>query len=191
VHTDASVNKRFKSTMRATGQLCGADEKLQEFPAIASALLKYKKHEWVIIAFEKDKQIRYLWINKGFDNQSASVSIGLEAMAGFPANGRFSSVLMFHNHPNSNPRFYSCSKASPADLQATEAFSRLLETKGINHIAFVCERGDFFKYFENYSRAFFPLKSYVRIISNIDRTVPGNNYRLHKELRRTRVKEFI
>ena len=39
--------------MRADGRFYKIEERLFEFPALATGLLKYKKHEWIIIAFER------------------------------------------------------------------------------------------------------------------------------------------
>ena len=52
-----SANKNFKKIMNPNGKIYQINESLFEFPSIAAALLKYKKHEWIIIAFEKNKNI--------------------------------------------------------------------------------------------------------------------------------------
>ena len=49
-----NVNKEFKN-MRADGRFYKIEERLFEF-LLAAGLLKYKKHEWIIIAFEKEKR---------------------------------------------------------------------------------------------------------------------------------------
>jgi hypothetical protein len=48
-----SVDKTFKKNMNPNGMFYEIDENLYSFPSIAAGLLKYKKHEWIIIAFEK------------------------------------------------------------------------------------------------------------------------------------------
>jgi len=52
-----NVDKEFKKQMNPNGTFYRINEGLFEFPSIAAALLKYKKHEWIIIAFEKHKKI--------------------------------------------------------------------------------------------------------------------------------------
>jgi hypothetical protein len=184
------VNREFKSSMHAKGKFYKVSVPLSELPAYAAALLKGKKHEWIIIAFEKSSRIEYLWINKGFDNQSASILISVDNVADFAIKDSFSTVLMFHNHPNSNPNQYSYSQASPTDLRTADLYSSTLAAIGISHIAFVCERGMFFKYFSNYSDTFMPVNGYIQVISCIDNSIPANNYHLHKELRRHRNIQF-
>jgi len=53
----SQVNKEFKSALNKSGQFYNCDETLSNFPGIAAALLKGKKHEWVIFAFAKNKKV--------------------------------------------------------------------------------------------------------------------------------------
>src|SRR5579862_7462384 len=62
------VNQEFKKKMNPNGKFYPRDDKLYEFPSIAAGLLKGKKHEWIIIAFEKYKAVNAICINKGNDN---------------------------------------------------------------------------------------------------------------------------
>jgi len=48
-----AANKNFKKRMNPNGKFYEIDHDLHSFPSIAAALLKYKKHEWIIISFEK------------------------------------------------------------------------------------------------------------------------------------------
>src|SRR3989337_2717415 len=45
------VNKELKSALNKRGQFYNCNETLSNGPGIVSALLKGKKHEWVIFAF--------------------------------------------------------------------------------------------------------------------------------------------
>ena len=49
--SESVVNKSFKSGMDTAGKYYHVNERLTSFPSTAAALLKYKKHEWVIIGF--------------------------------------------------------------------------------------------------------------------------------------------
>ena len=73
-----SVDKNFKSNMNSEGmfyRFTKKTEDLHTFPSVVSALLKYKKHEWVVIGFEKEKQIDLMWINKGNNNKNVNPKI--------------------------------------------------------------------------------------------------------------------
>ena len=63
-----SVNKNFKKSMNPNGKFYQISEDLYTFPSLSAGLLKYKKHEWIIISFEKDRKISLIWLNKGFDS---------------------------------------------------------------------------------------------------------------------------
>jgi len=69
---EITVNKEFKKRMNPNGAFYVINKSFFEFPAMAAALLKYKKHEWIIIAFEKDQKIDLVWLNKGFDRSGVS-----------------------------------------------------------------------------------------------------------------------
>ena len=86
--------------MRSDGRFYKIEERLFEFPALAAGLLKYKKHEWIIIAFEKEKRVELIWLNKGKDNKSVSWFLSASEIVETAKQHSFSSVLVFHNHPN-------------------------------------------------------------------------------------------
>ena len=52
--SEYNVDKRFKKNMAANGSFYNIDIRLRDFPATVAALLKYKKHEWAIVAFERN-----------------------------------------------------------------------------------------------------------------------------------------
>lgn len=186
VNVEMTVDKNFKSKMIASGGFFNINEKLSEIPALSAALLKSKKHEWILIAFEKNQEIKYLWMNKGLDNKSAKLLINSDEIVRFAESQSSSTVLMFHNHPNSNPNLYNHTNASQTDMNTADHISSLLSIKDVNHIAFVCERGRFYRYFYNYTNSFFPIEGYIDTVYCMDNTDKKINYRLHKELRRLR-----
>ena len=67
--------------MNPNGKLYRINEPLFVFPSIAAALLKYKKHEWIVIAFEKEKKISSAWLNKGFDRSGVSPYLSVQDIA--------------------------------------------------------------------------------------------------------------
>lgn len=78
--SEFNIDKEFKERMNPNGKLYRINETLFVFPSIASALLKYKKHEWIIISFEKKKKIDSIWLNKGFDRSGVSPYISVQAL---------------------------------------------------------------------------------------------------------------
>ena len=182
---EMNVDKNFKSRMNANGKIYRMDESLNKFPAIAAALLKYKKHEWLIVAFERSKRIEYIWVNKGFNSSNVTLFWPHNDIAKFCVDNDISTALMFHNHPNSNPNYYNCTQASHTDIISAESFSRILQEQGINLIEFVCERGNHYRYYYNYVDSFKARVEYIPEIMICNGVDKKGNYSLHKEIRRT------
>lgn len=180
------ANTEFKSKMKSSGKLYSVDENLSEMPDLAAALLKHKKHEWVILAFEANQKIKCIWLNKGRDKTSVRIFLSNEEIMNFSAENQISTVLCFHNHPNSNPQYYICSKPSQADLDSATNSFNILKNAGINLIEFVCERGKHYNYYYGISDLFLPSVVFENQIECENNKGDKENYKLHKELRRSK-----
>jgi len=178
---ETTVDKQFKSNMNAAGKYYKVDEKLVSFPAEAAALLKYKKHEWAIIAFENDQKISLIWCNKGFDNSSVSINLSLQTILQISSTKKVNSVLSFHNHPNSNPQYYRTNSPSERDNISAKQWSEILTKNDINLLEFVCERGIHYEYYRSISDKFIPLENFVASISEINGKAKYSNLKLHIE----------
>jgi hypothetical protein len=138
---ERSVNADFKKSLNPRGKFYRVELPLYSTASTAAGLLKYKKHEWIVIAFEKGKQVGHLWVNKGHNNSSASIYLSLDEALDTVIRNGYSSVLMFHNHPNSNPGRYNCTQASKADMDSASHWAAALNFGGVNLVDYVCERG--------------------------------------------------
>lgn len=176
-----NVDKEFKKRMNPNGKLYRINEDLFEFPSTAAALLKYKKHEWIIIAFEKKKIIDSIWLNKGFDRSGVSPYLSIENIAKIAKTGNRTSILIFHNHPNTNPNYYDCSNPSNKDLDSANEFAQVLNLNGINLVEFICERGIHYEYFRSPAHSFFQLSEFIMDIDNINGLSKLKNLSLHME----------
>jgi hypothetical protein len=190
---ERSVNSEFKKRMKPTGKFYQINENLFQFPSTAAALLKYKKHEWCIIAFEKDKKVFLIWVNKGPDRTTVSSLISLKNIAKVANENDTTSVLAFHNHPNPDPNYVSCTQPSQQDLQTAKVRSSVLNQNNLNLLSFVCERGRHYKYFFSPSDAFLPLPAFIEAINAINGKSRSKNLSLHFErifLMRAREREL-
>ncbi len=176
---EISVDKEFKKRMDPKGKFYHINENLNNFPSLAAGFLKYKKHEWVIIGFEKDGFVQLMWINKGNNNQSVSIKLPIEQIINKCMRYDFSSVIMLHNHPNSNPKLYDCSNPSVQDFNSAKYYSNALIDNGINLIEFICERGRPHKYFTETSDDFLPLITFIQEIVPINGRSKYQNLILH------------
>ena len=143
--------------------------------------MKYKKHEWILIAFEKMRKIDFIWINKGLNRESVASHLPIEQIISIGKEHGFSSVLIFHNHPNRNPNMYDCSKPSEQDLISARRYSEKLNNVGMNLFEFICERGRHYLYFFSISDFFMPLKQFIIDVNKVNGYSKIQNLKLHIE----------
>lgn len=180
-NTERSVNPEFKRSLNARGAFYRVDLPLYTAASTVAGLLKYKKHEWIVVAFEKQKQLGHLWVNKGHNNSSASIYLPLNQALDTAISNGYSSVLMFHNHPNSNPNKYNRTRASKMDLDTASHWAGTLNPGGISLAEYVCERGRHYRYFLSPSESFIPLADFIADINRINGHSSLGNLRLHLE----------
>lgn len=178
---ELSPDLTFKREMNPKGEFYNVSEELYLFPSVVASLLKYKKHEWVIIGFEKDRKIDLLWLNKGKDNLSVRSLLDADDICKIAIDRQYKSVLKFHNHPNSNPNYYDCSEPSEQDLYNADYLAKKLNKAGINLITFVCERGMHYEYGFYPADTFLPLNDYLKEISTVNGCSIFKNLQLHFE----------
>ncbi len=176
----AAVNKEFKTKMNQTGQLYSISDSLSEFPARAAGLIKGKKHEWVICGFEREKMIDLIWLNKGIREQ-VSIQLEVNKIIQVATNGGYTSVLRFHNHPNSNPDRYDLLGPSDQDMISTRYYKDILNGAGLNFLDFVCERGRYREFTLSAAACFIPLKSCAETVQGANGKSRLENFLLHME----------
>lgn len=172
------VNKEFKSTLNKNGQLYDCNESLNNFPSIASALLKGKKHEWIIFAFAKNKVVYSFYTNKGSDNQSVSPNLSSDYINKLAKNGGADMVLEFHNHPN------GVLSASQQDISSANYFGEIFTNNRLNFTAFVSGTGRFRQYGWWFTENFFEINIYIELIKKENGTSRRVNFDFRQELKK-------
>lgn len=167
--------------MKPSGKFYQMSERLHEFPAIAAALLKYKKHEWIIVAFERDNEILLIWLNKGMNRSIVSSRLSVEDMARVAGEREAASVLTFHNHPNPDPNYLDCTRPSDLDIKTAKIRSSVLNDRGVNFVSFVCERGRPYEYSLSPADSFLPLPQFIEEIDEVNGRSRLKNLSLHVE----------
>jgi hypothetical protein len=178
---EMGINKDFKKRINPNGAFYSMSERLSDFPSLAAALLKYKKHEWLVIAFEKEKQINMIWVNKGIDRTQVGLFLPLNKIIEIAKQKGDTTVFMFHNHPNTNPNYYSCTKPSERDLESAEAWAKALNANGLNNFEFVCERGRHYLYYRSISESFLPVITFIKEVEHSNGISKWKNLKLHLE----------
>lgn len=174
-----TVNKEFKKRMKPSGRFYQISDSLYKFPAIAAALLKYKKHEWIVVAFERKKKIFLIWLNKGLNRLRVSSYLSAGDMAKVADEKGTTSVVTFHNHPN--PDYLDCTKPSGQDIETAKVRSSVLNDRGVNLVSFVCERGRHYEYFLSPADSFLPLPQFIEEINEVNGRSKLKNLSLHFE----------
>jgi hypothetical protein len=175
----AVVDGEFKSRMNAMGSFYEVDIPLYEFPAVAAGLLKYKKHEWIVIAMERNRRVFLIWLNKGYDNESVGCGLHPTDIREVAKQREASSILVFHNHPNPDPARYSCTLPSSADLAHAATWSAILYEGGLNHLDFVCERGSHYEYHRCAAEQFLPVTEFLERARSENGTSWLTNLKMH------------
>lgn len=176
-----SPTNEFKSSIKPNGKMYVCDIPVKDFPFFAAQLLKGKKHEWVIIAFEKNLTIKQFWVNKGPNNEHVSYKIDITDIVNICKVNNYTSVIRLHNHPNSDPKHYDCLVASDQDYYSAKCNSNILIDKGINWLDFVCERGNWLLFYKAISIDYFPMDSDYEVIANQNGNSVFGNYLLNRE----------
>lgn len=172
----------FKKNMNPKGTFYPIHTKLNELPYYIANLLKYKKHEWIAIVFEKNQLADLLWVNKGDDNMSVHFKITSDDIIKMALEKNSSTVLFFHNHPNSYPQNISLSRPSETDLNSARLLAEDLTKQKINMLDFVCDRGKPFLYWQAIHDNFYPLKIFYSQINEFENNISkSQNFKLNLE----------
>jgi len=178
---EVPVDKDFKKRMDPRGKMYRTSESLMGFPSVAASLLKYKKHEWVILAFESNQVVKQFWTNKGVDRTRVPILLSIGEILRTCREEGASSVLFFHNHPNPDPTHYSTAIASEADKEISRNWADSLAPQGVSLLSFVCERGTAHEYFRSVSRDLLPTHRFAERIAEVNGASKLRNLRLHFE----------
>jgi len=170
-----SVDSDFKARMPSAGGLFNLSVALRTLPSFAAGLLKSKKHEWILIAFETNGSADAMWLNKGRDRASVEPKLSHERIADLALERKATSVLVFHNHPNATL------EPSPQDTVSAGVLADRLIRREVNLVEFVCGRGVFREYHRSVADEFMPLGPYVGTVDSENGRSKWGNLKLHCE----------
>jgi len=180
-----------KKGMKGKGHFVRCDMDYFITPSRIAGLLKYKKHEWIVIAFIINKKVKTLWWNKGPDSTTVRSFLSDHELNKALNTFEPDTLAFFHNHPNPDPSRYRANLPSDADLNSASLYHRKLGTKGITLIDFISERGVPYLYYAGFHDSVVPVDPIMSGISQINGSGILKNYSLRKELRQTTKGEQI
>jgi hypothetical protein len=176
-----SPTKDFKSGLKPDGRLYQIELDMPHVPSFVASLLKYKKHEWSVIAFIRNRKAEYLWTNKGPDRTQVQL-VSINSVLRTANENGCDVIMAFHNHPAHDPQHYSYRKPSSLDLEAAEKFSHILNAASISYLDHVCERGTAHRYCLKPSQTLYPLTTILSEVRTENSQGRMAHIKLHFEL---------
>lgn len=180
-----------KKAMNSQGELIGCDLGYRDAPARIAGLLKYKKHEWIVIAFINSFHVRHLWWNKGPDGTRVWSFLRDHSLKAVIRSLTPDSIAILHNHPNPDPSRYRANIPSDADFRSAGFYDGEFSKHGISLLEFICERGVPHLYYASFADSVVPVEPIVDEIQKVNGTGIFKNYSLRKELKRTTKAEQV
>ncbi len=180
-----------KKAMKRHGEFVSCDLGYSDAPASIAGLLKYKKHEWIVIAFINSFHVRHLWWNKGPDRTMVWSFLRDHSLKNAIRSLRPDSIAILHNHPNPNPSRYRMTIPSDADLRSAGFYNTEFVKHSISLLEFICERGVPHLYYASFDDSVVPIESITDEICQVNGKGLFKNYSLRKELKQTTNAEQI
>lgn len=95
-----SEARNLKITVKADGDFIKSPySSRKDFLDYMGHFFKYKKHEWIFIAFMQHGIVDKFWLNKGFDNRSVSYFLDDIDIKNICKTNSYNHILVGHNHP--------------------------------------------------------------------------------------------
>jgi hypothetical protein len=170
-----TVNGDFKSRMRGSGAVHFVEERIEILPSMVAALLKGKKHEWILFAFVRGQSSVSIYFNKGPDRTAVSSRLSGQEFDRLIREARADTVLCFHNHPN------AVLLPSEADLKSARLLASKLKGENLNLFEFVCGRGMFHEYHRSVADSFLPVAGFRQKLAQENGQARLLNLALHLE----------
>lgn len=177
--------------MNKEGELVRCSLDFFSTPSYLAGFLKYKKHEWIAVAFISQKVMKAVWWNKGPDNESTNLRLSKRKFIQTIHRYDTDAIAIFHNHPNSLSAYWPISIPSETDLVSARSMQAYLMTQSITLLEFICERGVPKLYYASFPTLINPLDEIITKINDGNGKNTLNNYRLRKELITKNLNSYI
>lgn len=173
------TSRKFSKNMNPDGKYYHMEVPLEEMPSVAASLLKSKRYEWRILAFERDGMVDCIYSNKG-EEHSVSIKEDISKILQLCDECEYTTVFDVHNHPSGELR------PSSADISSCNALSSIFMKMDINFIGIIVSDNLWTCYYKKISDNFLPKEDFINEIYNKNGTDKEVNLELHKSLRKYR-----
>lgn len=183
-HNQVKVNPTFRSSLDREGRWDKIDVELNQTPALITEMLRYKRHEWSIWCLTNEQKCKFLWANKGDDNESCYFKGSIPGLISLATHSDCNTVIHFHNHPHTADRTWNLLSPSDQDMRTLKAMSETFENGGLNYISALCSQGKYIIYGSMFYSGYYPPGTSMNEVRKENDVSEKQNYRLHKELRK-------
>lgn len=183
-HTKVGVNPNYRSSLERDGRWDRVnDVKLTSIFSLLAQLLRYKRHEWSVWCVADENAVKWIWANKGPDNEYCYYKGSLLEIVCLLQQSACHTVIHMHNHPHTAERYWNLLRPSETDLNTLKTQSEFWTSQGYNFIDGLCSQGGFIIYGASFSPEYWPPGCSVEDIKAENGISEKQNYKLHKELR--------
>lgn len=155
---ETAVDPSFKAEMDPEGAIHQFLCPMRLAPANVAALLKWKKHEWIVFVFCKEQEAKAVYFNKGPNNSVVWPHISTQQIMQLAKSVGADILLCLHNHPN------GVLWPSEADLTSATSLGEICCRNRIAFFDFVCAAGRFREYFAAVPATLMPLQDFVNSV---------------------------
>lgn len=181
--TRATVNPRYRESLAKFGRWDKVSIEYSKICPLITDLLKYKRHEWSVWVLANEHEGKFIWANKGDDNESCYFMGDMAYLIELAHDNDCNTVIHFHNHPHTQDRYWNLLSPSKTDIDTLEKMKVRFDAAKLNYISGLCSQGRFIIYGQMFYSSFYPGNSKTASIVAVINGEKANK-ELHKELRR-------
>lgn len=163
----------YRSSLNSDGRLDTLNIPIEHIPVFLTDLLRHKRHEWIAFVFCDEKNSRYIWLNKGPNNEKVSPKIPIELLVSLAKQKNCYTIIEFHNHPHTQDRWWNLLGPSDQDLKTEKYLSEYFFNNGISLISGLCTQGMYIIYGYKFHENSCPIA--YRYNSIVEYNKKGNN----------------
>lgn len=177
-----NINVDYRGSLSSEGRWDKISLNYNDIYSAITKLLQYKRHEWSVWVLTNEDESKYLWANKGDDNQSTYFKGDFSTLIMLALGSSCNTVIHFHNHPHTQDRYWNLLQPSDTDIETFNEIKNIFNDCGLNYIAGIASQGYFKIYGQCFSENYIPEGCSVEEIKAQNNLSRQSNYDLRKEL---------
>jgi len=176
------INPDYRQFLSSGGRWDEISVPYNKALAMAAELIRYKRHEWLILILASNTKCRFIWANKGNNNMSCYLSGTFDDIIEKAIQNGCGTIIDFHNHP-CTVDFQGALSPSDTDMNTAAKWAEKARAAGLNYICAVGVRGQFSVYYSSFDESIYPKSCTVEYIESQNGLSKSGNRALRRELR--------